>query len=387
MSRYIDSLPFVLMRGGTSKGVFLREGTVPSDRNALSPVLLDIMGSPDRRQIDGMGGSDKLTSKAGIIGKPTRAGTDVTFLFGQVGVWANEVDYALNCGNLTSAVGVYAIEEGFVTPREGMTSVRVHNINTDKVIAVDVPVHDGAPVTKGDFAIAGVPGTGAPIGLDFGGAAGARTGKLLPLGAPTVTINVKELGPVAVSVVDMANLVIFVRAESLGMVGTEGPDEIDQDADLLLRINAVRREVAYAVGMRDYWDRSEVKGSPTLVVVREPKSYKHFGTGEEIAASTMHMVGRLYGSGSTSRAYAGGSTACTGVACRIPGTIPNQIVRDTARISEPIQIGHPTGTIPVDAFVESVGGDLAIRYAKIFRTARRLAEGKLLLKNAFMADA
>lgn len=387
MPRYIDTLPFVLMRGGTSKGVFLKEGTVPSDRQTLTPVLLDIMGSPDRRQIDGMGGSDKLTSKAGIIGKPTRSGTDVTFLFGQVGVWANEVDYALNCGNLTSAVGMYAIEEGFVAPREGTTSVRVHNINTDKVITVDVPVKNGIPVTKGDFAIAGVPGTGAPIGLDFGAAAGARTGKLLPLGAPTVGLKVEELGSVPVSVVDMANLVIFVRAESLGMVGIEGPDEIDQDVDLLLRINAVRREVAYAVGMREYWDSSEVKGSPTLVVVHEPKAYKHFGTGEDIAASAMHMVGRLYGSGSTSRAYAGGSTACTGVACRIPGTIPNQIVSDSARYDEPILIGHPTGTIPVDAFVERVGDEFAVRYAKIYRTARRLAEGKLLLKQAFAMDA
>lgn len=162
-----DDLPFVLMRGGTSKGIFLRAEDVPTDRARLTAVLLDLFGSPDRRQIDGLGGADKLTSKAAIIGPPVREGTDVTYLFGQVGTVRAEVDYNLNCGNLTAAVGVYAIEEGLVAPVEGTTVVRVHNVNTDKVIGVEVPVQGGKPVWRGDLAIGGVPGTGAPISLDF----------------------------------------------------------------------------------------------------------------------------------------------------------------------------------------------------------------------------
>jgi len=381
MSKVIESLPFVFMRGGTSKGIFLSAASVPGDRERLTPMLLDIMGSPDRRQIDGLGGSDKLTSKAAIIGRPVRQGSDVTFLFGQVGVWAAEVDYGLNCGNLTSAVGMYAIQEGLVKPVEGNTLVRVHNLNTDKIIRVEVPVKDGVPLVKGDFEIAGVPGTGAAISIDFSAAAGAKTGSLLPLGEPTSRLKVPELGAVEISLVDMANLVVFVAAASLGMEGTEGPDEIDGDRELLSRMNAIRREVAYAVGLKDYWDRSEVKSVPTLVVVQHPSSYKHYGTGDIIKAEDMHVLARLYGSGSTSRAFAGGSTACTGVACRIAGSIPNRFLSPQGASARQIRIGHPTGVIVSEAMVSMNNGAYEVRTAKIFRTARRLAEGRLYLKN------
>src|SRR5690606_15673081 len=137
------------MRGGTSKGVFFHEHDVPEDRAALTPFLLDIFGAPDKRQIDGLGGADKLTSKAAIIGKPVRPDSDVTYLFGQVGIEAAEVDFNLNCGNLTAAVGVFAIEEGLVKAVQGHTSVRVHNLNTDRLIRVDVPVSGGVPVVEG----------------------------------------------------------------------------------------------------------------------------------------------------------------------------------------------------------------------------------------------
>lgn len=381
MAAIVDTLPFVLMRGGTSKGVFLRADYVPVERDRLTRLLLDIMGSPDRRQIDGLGGADKLTSKAAIIGKPLRSDTDVTFLFGQVGVWAAEVDYGMNCGNLTSAVGVYAIEEGFVEAIDPITPVRVHNLNTDKVITVEVPIHNGVPLTKGDFEIAGVPGKGARIALDFAAAAGSKTGKLLPLGTPISVLRVPELGQVEVSVVDMANLVTYVAADCLGMQGTEGPDQIDGNPELLSKINGIRREVAYAVGLKEYWDKSEVKSVPTLVVVQRPQSYENYGTGERIDAANMHLLARLYGSGSAHRAFAGGSTACAGVACRIEGSVPRRFLSSAASSSAQILIGHPTGIIPVEASVIHKNGAYEVEAAKIFRTARRLAEGCLYLKN------
>ena len=172
--------PFVMMRGGTSKGVFFNAADVPADRAQLEKVILDVFGSPDRRQIDGLGGADKLTSKAAIIGPPVIADTDVTYLYGHVGITVAEVDFNANCGNLLAAVGIYAIEEGIVPMVEGVTRVRIHNLNTDKAMAAEVPVRNGEIVLEGDLAIAGVPGTGAPIALDFSRTAGIQNRQAAP---------------------------------------------------------------------------------------------------------------------------------------------------------------------------------------------------------------
>jgi 2-methylaconitate cis-trans-isomerase PrpF len=381
------SVEFVIMRGGTSRGIFFREQDVPTDRARLSALLLDVLGSPDRRQIDGLGGADKLTSKACVIGPPVRSGTDVTYLFGQVGIANPDVDYGLVCGNLTAAVGVYAIEAGYVQPREGITRVRIHSVNNDKLLVADVPVRDGVPQIEGEFAISGVPGTGAPIGIDFAAAVGAKTGRLLPLGGPLTKLPVAGLGTVEVSVVDLANLLVFVAAESIGMSGTEGPDQIDGDAALLARIQAIRGEVARRVGLGEVWERSQVKSVPTLIALQSPRDYRSYATGELVPASSMDIVGRLYGSGSTHRAYAGGSTACTGVACRIPGTLPYRLLSERGHAAERIQIGHPSGTIPVDAEVAVLPDGHDVRRARIFRTARRIAEGRVFLKRSSIETA
>jgi 2-methylaconitate cis-trans-isomerase PrpF len=378
-----SATPFVLMRGGTSKGVFFRADTVPEDRSELSEFILDAFGSPDRRQIDGLGGADKLTSKAAIIGRPVMKDTDVTYLYGHVGIVVPEVDFNANCGNLLAAVGVYAIEEGYVEPVEGITRVRIHNLNTDKVIVAEVPVRDGEPVIDGDFVIAGVPGSGAPIALDFSRTAGAKTGHLLPLGAPRNDIDVPGLGRIEVSVVDLANLAIYVRAETLGMTGTEEPTAIDNDTALLAKINAVRGVVAHKVGLGDYWDRGGEQATPKLVVVRAPIRYPNFVTGRLVEASDTDIVCRLYSSGSTSKALAATVTACTGGAVRIPGTIPHDIASGAGRV---IRIGHPSGVIQVEAEVTAAEAP-RVTACKIFRTARRIAEGKVYLKRSHAGSA
>ena len=373
------NIPFVMMRGGTSKGVFFRDEDVPSDRAALERVLLDAFGSPDRRQIDGLGGADKLTSKAVVIGKPVLPDTDLTYLYGHVGITVPDVDFNANCGNLLAAVGVYAIEEGYVRPREGMTPVRIHNLNTDKVIIAEIPVENGEVVTQGDFAIAGVPGTAAPIPLDFKRTAGAKTGRLLTLGAPATRMAVDGLGEIEVSVVDVANLVIYVRAEALGMTGVEGPTEIDGNPALLKKIAAVRGAVAHAVGLGDYWDRGGEQSTPKLVAVRAPTDYRNFVSGDIVSAASMDLVCRLYSSGSTSKALAATVTACTGAAVKIPGTIPHEI----ARASRPVvRIGHPSGVIEVESQVTVKDGGPYVASCKIFRTARRIAEGRVYLKRS-----
>lgn len=382
-----DRLPFVLMRGGTSKGIFLRSADVPADRDALTAVLLDLFGSPDRRQIDGLGGADKLTSKAAIIGPPVRHGTDLTYLFGQVGTVRAEVDYNLNCGNLTAAVGMYAVQEGLVAPVEGSTLVRVHNVNTDRVIRVAVPVRDGLPLWQGDFAMGGVPGTGAALDLDFAEATGAITGRLFPTGQRCDRFDVPGVGTVEASVVDGANLVVYVHHAALGMHGLESPDEIDADTALKDRMDALRKVVAYRCGLQSYWDARQAPSTPMLVVLREPADYRTCTQGDLVPAPSMDLVCRQYASGSASKTLAGTITATTGIACRVPGTLPHRLLGlGAARPDDGLAFGHPSGVIHVAARVragEEAGSAVAVERLTVQRSARRLAEGVAYLKRPF----
>lgn len=380
-----DDLPFVLMRGGTSKGIFLRAEDVPADRARLTRLLLDLFGSPDRRQIDGLGGADKLTSKAAIIGKPVREGTDVTYLFGQVGTVRAEVDYNLNCGNLTAAVGVYAIQEGLVAPVEGTTVVRVHNVNTDRVIGVEVPVQGGKPVWKGELAIGGVPGTGAPISLDFSQAVGAITGQLLPTGNAVDILDVPGVGAVEMSIVDGANMAVYVEPGVLRMTGMEAPEEIDANEDLKRRMDAIRKAVAYRCGLREYWDARQAPSTPMLIVTSAPADYRTCTQGDPVDAAGIDLVVRQFASGSASKTLAGTLTATTGMACRMPGTLPHRILAAVrGNPTRPLAFGHPSGVIYVEADVEAgTGAAPVVRRMAVQRTARRLAEGRAYLKEPF----
>src|SRR5690606_26914895 len=321
------------------------------DREALANLLLAVMGSPDRRQIDGLGGADKLTSMAAIMGPPTRKDSDVSYLFGQVGITVPQVEFNVNCGNLTAAAAVYAIEEGLVAARDGTTRVRIHNVNTDKIITADVPVANGRPLVAGDLAIDGVPGTGAPIALNFGDAAGAITGHLLPLGAPQSVLAVPGLGDVPISVVDCANLVIFIAAETLGMRGAEAPAEVDGNPDLIGKINAVRRAVAHRLGFGDYFDSRPAAATPFCVIVSPPSEYASFGTGQPVPAGSMDIVCRQFAAGSVSRAYAATVTACTGVAARLEGTVLHNMLAADVHGRPRLRIGHPSGIIEVESSI------------------------------------
>ncbi len=375
-----SSLDFTLMRGGTSKGIFLRAQDVPQEREALVPLLLDLFGSPDRRQIDGLGGADKLTSKVAIIGPPTVDSADLDYLFGQVGIHSAEVDFNLNCGNLTAAVGSYAIWNGLVPAVDGTALVRIHNVNTGRVIHAHVPVSDGQPVEEGSLTIGGVPGTGAPIALDFSRAAGAITGSLLPLKETITRLEVDGYAPLDVSVVDCANLVVFVEAEAVGMTGTETPSQIDGNPRLVAHLNAIRKAVAHRVGLGEYWDSRETPSTPMCVVVSPPRTYTTFSTGETIAADAIDLLCRQFSTGATSKALAATVTSCVGVACRLPGTLAARHLRANTSQAEPIRIGHPSGVIKVEAAVSGNGAAMHIDKAQIWRTARLLAEGRAYLK-------
>jgi 2-methylaconitate cis-trans-isomerase PrpF len=372
------SIPFTLFRGGTSKGVFMPDTHLPKDREALVPLLLEIFGSPDPRQINGMGGGDKLTSKAAIMGAPTAPDADIDYLFAQVGIRHPEVDFNLNCGNLTAAAAAYAVHEGYVRPRGDQATVRIHNVNTGRIIHATVPMRDGAVLEEGDLAIGGVPGTGAPIDLDFHRATGAITGKLLPLGEAASVIDVPGHGPLTVSVVDGPNLIVLAAAEDLGMTGIETPDEIDGDAELTGLMQRIRESVAMRTGLGEYWHSRAAPSTPMLIAVQAPRDYRAYTTGNAVAAADIDLVCRQYSTSATSKALAATVTAAVGMACRIPGTIAARYLR--ANKGNAIRLGHPCGTITVKAAARQDGSATTITEATIQRTAHLIARGELFVK-------
>lgn len=379
----IRQIRCVLMRGGTSKAVFLKESDLPIDEAERNRTILSIFGSPDRRQIDGLGGADPLTSKLAIIGpvrttEPRAAGTHLTYTFGQVEIAHPEIDWLSLCGNISSAVGAFAVYEGYVTPSEPMTQVRVFNTNLSRVLTIEVPVQDGRPLEQGDYSVPGVPGTGAKILIDFSDTAGAATGALLPTGRPVDRLTVPGVGEIDVSLVDIGNAHVFVRASDLGLRGTEGAAALDADHELRARLECIRGAAAERMGMiaNAARSREESPATPILGVVSPPASYRDENGGGVVNESEVDLVSRLMFMQQTHKTYAGTSTVCTGVASRLAGTLVHEVTRLQMRQADTVRIGHPAGVIETETRVEKNGvGEYVVRRATLGRTARRIMEG------------
>lgn len=374
-------IPAVLMRGGTSRGLYVMRSALPSDAKLRDQVILRMYGSPDIRQIDGIGGADALTSKLAIIGPATRPGTDIDYTFAQVSVTQALVDYLGNCGNMSAGVGPFAIDQGLVDVVEPMTTVRIHQTNTQSIIVARVPVANGRAAIEGDYHIDGVPGTGARIDLDFSNSAGAVTGRLLPTGNPLDQLNVSGIGQLEVSIVDAGNPCVFVRAVDLGIRGTETPAQIDGDAALNDRIERVRSMIAVQMGLVSKWEDA-AKASPYVpfvVLVSPPADYIDFTSGRTIQAEHVDLVARLLFMLKMHKTYAVTGTVCTGAAAKIKGTLVEQMVRTESKNRTLLRIGHPAGVIEIDAAVDGVDNQLRLMQATIGRTARRIMEGYILV--------
>ncbi|MBE2276732.1 MAG: 3-methylitaconate isomerase [Rhodobacteraceae bacterium] len=357
----------VLMRGGTSKGVFFNESDLPADTARREQFILAAMGSPDPRQIDGIGGADPLTSKVCIIGPGRRHDADVTYTFAQVGIDEAFVALNANCGNLSAAVAVYAIEAGFVLPVEPETTVRIFNTNARQMLVAHVPVRNGRPAVRGSLAIAGVPGFGAEIRMDYSRTLGAMTGKLLPTGNLKDRLYVPELGgSVEVSIVDVAKATCFFRAEEIGITGTEGPEEISAEA--MARFWAIRKAAAIACGF------GPDSRHPLPVAVSPATSYINYLTKETVVAEDMSFVARrIVGPPPRMhKAFASTGAVCTGAAANLTGTIVADVTSPI--VDGLVKIGHPTGVFPVRVRLNEQGEVLEASYS---RTARRLFDGVL----------
>ena len=369
-----------IMRGGTSKAVFMRMGDVPGEPAARERFLLALFGSPDQRQIDGLGGADPLTSKFAMIGPATRPDADIDYTFAQIGVEEAYVSYEIICGNISSATGVYAIEEGLVPAVAPVTTVRVHNTNTNSILIIKVPVKGGAPVVEGDFAIDGVPGTGAEVALDYSSTSGGATGKLLPTGNVRDTVEVPSLGRrIEVSIVDIGTICVYFRAADLGLTGSELPGQLPAEKYV------AAEEIRLAAAALCQMPQSDGKNiTPFQIMITPPRDYTSL-PGEAVKADDIDFLARQINvDGWMHKAFSGGASTCTSVAAQIEGTIPHEC-SSVAATPRRVRIGHPSGALPIFAHVErDTQGTWVVREVHFSRTVRRLMDGTTYLRRSLL---
>ncbi|MDO8485037.1 MAG: PrpF domain-containing protein [Candidatus Limnocylindrales bacterium] len=377
-----------ILRGGTSRAVFFLANDLPAGRPAIEPLLLNIFGSPDIRQIDGLGGATSQTSKAAIIGPPTRPDADVDYTFAQVTVGQQLVDWGGNCGNISAAVGPFAINQGFVRACEPITTVRVHNTNTGKIILAHVPVRGGRAAEEGDYAVPGVPGTSCRILLEFSDPAGSLTGRLLPTGNPRDRLELDDGRSYEVSIIDAANPVVFVAAGSLGLTGTELPLEIEAATAATDVLEALRSVVAEMLGLvPDRRNATQVTpGLPKVGFVARPMAYTTTA-GVEVPESAVDLTGRLMSMQTAHRSYMATGAIATAAAAFVDGSIVHELVRpiDGRPIAESIRIGHPYGVMEAVVNGDGPAAVPAIRGVALGRTARHILDGQVWVPRRLVA--
>ncbi|MFB9759556.1 2-methylaconitate cis-trans isomerase PrpF family protein [Ectobacillus funiculus] len=366
-------VPVVVMRGGTSKGVFLAFEHMPTNQLLWEDFLLDIMGSPDHRQIDGLGGANSLTSKAAIIKKSDLEGIDVEYTFAQISIENQMVDFKGNCGNISSAVGPYAIQQGLVPAKEPITTVRIFNTNTQKVIIAEVEVENGQVKTDGSCSIPGVPGTGSPIYLSFTRAEGAVTGKLFPTGNPIDIIETPS-GSIPISIIDVANPLVFVRAQDIGLTGTELPHEYSQEKlKEMEEIRSVAAEICQFSQKEEATKKSPAV--PKMTIIAPPMDYTDL-TGVERKASDMDLIIRMMSMQKPHQALAITGAICTTAGAFLKDTILSNIVTVTEEV---VRLAHPAGIMQTK--VDILAGHIAA--IKVVRTARTILEGYVYTKRNY----
>ena len=360
----LRSIPAYLMRGGTSKGLIFHKKDLPSDRNILTEYLLKIMGSPDIRQINGLGGGTSVTSKVCIISKSLEKDVDIDYFFAQVEVDRNHVDYAPTCGNMLSALGPFAIEEGLVETSDEITKVNVKSINTNALITLDVPTPDRKLKYSGNFKIDGVPGTGSQILMNFKNLEGKTTGNLFPTGNTIDTFD-----GINVTCFDLATSMMICDAKEFNILGNENSKELNNNKKLLDKIEKIRLLVGKKMGMGD------VKGKVLPKVSLLSKSINENS-----------IVSRYFTPYSCHETHAVTGTCCVASSCLIPGTIGFKLLKNNKDLdlkSEIIKIEHPMGTIDCAIVLNPnfknnlISKKDLIKSCGIYRTSRILMKGQV----------
>lgn len=369
----MSKVPCTIMRGGTSKAVFFKYEDMPKDRDKWSDFLLDVMGSPDSRQIDGLGGANSLTSKVAIIKKSDIKEYNIEYTFAQVSLTDRLVDFKGNCGNISSAVGPFAINEGLVEITEPLTEVRILNTNTNKLIVAEVEVEDGQAKIHGDTYISGVPNPGSPVYLSFYDSEGSVTGKLFPTGN-TVDCIETSIGKINISIVDAANPLVFMNAKDLGFAGTELPEEFTEDKlKLIEEIRSIAAEMCGFAKKEEATKKSPAV--PKSTIISAPNEYVDL-SGNRRTEADMDLVARMMSMQKPHKALAITGAVCITAAAGIEGTLVNQIVKSD---SDRVRIAHPGGIM--ETYFKTESGKL--KCVKVVRTARRLMDGYVYTREKY----
>ncbi len=374
MNQEQRKFPCVFMRGGTSKAIFFRKDVLPKDEREWPEIFLKVMGTPDVKQIDGMGGATSSTSKVAVISKSSRPGVDVDYHFYQVDILIPRADDSANCGNISSAVGPYAIDEGMVEAVEPITVVRLYNTNTGKIIEEHVRVKDGKACVNGDTSIQGVPGTGSKIDMFFEDPAGSKTGKLFPTGNKKETLDVPGYGAAEVTLLDCSNPVVFIKASDLGIQGTE-LTELNSNQNVMEHIERIRGLAAVKMGfVSDYRKaRTESTSAPKVAIISPAQDYKNMD-GNLVKKNDMDLCVRAVSVGMLHKAYPMTVAVATGAAAKLPGTIVADLLGE--KESDTIRLGHSSGVTAVTMKMD--GGK--VLQGGVVRTARRIMDGFVYIR-------
>lgn len=377
-------LPATWMRGGTSKGLFFDPADLPADPARRDALLLRVLGSPDPygTQIDGLGGATSSTSKVALVSRSTRPGFDVDYRFGAVAVGEPVIDWSGNCGNLSAAVGVFALCRGLVAaPGDGVAAIRIWQANLKEAIVAHIPIRGGQPVEDGGFTLAGVAFPGAEIALDFLDPGGATA--LLPSGRPLDRLTVPGLGEIEATLLNAGNPTIFVRAANLGLTGCEGRVEFNRDTALLVRCEAIRAQGAVAMGLAVSAEDATARRphTPKLAFVAPARDYRA-SDGAPVAAADIDLVARILSMGALHHAFTGTGAVALAVASILPGTLVHQLLGGRLISGDEVRIGHAAGVMAVGASVVEEDNRWRVEKAVLRRSARRLMEGWVLVPDS-----
>lgn len=342
----------MIIRGGTSKGAYFLSSDLPEDVAERDDLLMRIMGTPDERQIDGVGGAHPLTSKVAIVSVSPEIGIDLEYLFLQIGVDRATVSDRQNCGNLLAGVAPFAVESGLLNLDDGLASARIRMLNTSSIATARFEIENGMPVYQGETSISGVPGTGSPIYLDFEDIAGATTGSLLPSGRP-----IDEILGVDATLIDNGMPAVLVRAEDLGITGYERCSELESNKNLVARLEEIRLEAGEMMRLGDVAD-SPV---PKMTLVAPPRAGGHLSTRSFIPHRCHQAIGVL-------------AAVSVATASLIPGSVGAGVLR-RGRGAESVVLEHPSGSFETTIALSFKGDSILVDRAGIVRTARKLMDG------------
>jgi 2-methylaconitate cis-trans-isomerase PrpF len=382
-------VPAAFYRGGTSRAVLFREADLAAyDDAAQRAIILAALGSPDPygREIDGLGGGISSLSKVAVVGAAgAESGADVTFRFGQVNVETPVVEFLGTCGNISSAIGPFAIDEGLVPAVEPVTTVRVLSVNTGQLYLCHVPVRDGRAEVEGDYVIDGVPGPAGRVALEFLEPGGSLGKGLLPTGHVRESVTLADGRTVDISIVDAANPMVYVRAADLGSDATERPEAVDANLALHAALEEIRDHAAVRLGLAPdpATAHTSAKAIPKVVMVAPPASYQTTG-GSSLPADRIDLTARMLSMGKCHRTMAGTGAICTAVAAAIQGTVVHEVTRAGAGAAGEVRIGHGAGVLDIGVKAERRPEGWHVVSVSTFRSARRIMDGHIYVPTRYL---